>query len=124
MNNQIYPQNYVNQQRYMPQSNGITWVQGIEGAKAFQLMPNSNAVLMDSENDGRFYIKIADNVGMCKLRVFSYEEITDTPTPQIDTSQFVTRDELNTLIQNILGGQDNEQSVPAVKSKSKPVITK
>ena len=123
MNNQMYPQSYVNQQRYVP-TNGITWVQGIEGAKAFQMMPNSNAVLMDSENDGRFYIKVSDNVGMCNLRTFSYEEITDTPTPQVDMSQYVTKDELNVLIQNLLGDKNDEQSVPATKSKSKPLITK
>lgn len=120
MNNQMYPQSYVN--RPYTQSNNITWVQGIEGAKAYQLMPNSNAILMDSENDGRFYIKVSDNVGMCTLRTFSYEEITSTPTT--DMSQYVTKDELNTLIQNLLGGQTDEQSLPATKSKSKPLITK
>ena len=123
MNNQMYLQSYVNRQSYVP-TNGITWVQGIEGAKAYQLMPNSNAILMDSENDGRFYIKVSDNVGMCNLRIFSYEEITDTPST--DMSQYVTKDELNTLIQNLLGGQSNEQSLPATKSnkQSKPLITK
>lgn len=52
-------------------NNGILWVQGIEGAKAWQLSPNSNVILMDSENDGRFYIKISDNVGMCNLRIIA-----------------------------------------------------
>lgn len=58
------------------QHNGIQWVQGVEGAKAFQLQPNSNAILMDSENDGIFYIKVSDNVGMCTLRTFKYTEVT------------------------------------------------
>ena len=124
MNNQMYQNPY--QQRYITPTNGITWVQGVEGAKAFQLMPNSNIVLMDSENDGRFYIKIADNVGMCTLRTFRYEEITDTPsTPQIDMSQYITRDELTTILQNMLGGNTDEQPVSATKSnKTKPLITK
>jgi hypothetical protein len=99
------------------------WVQGIEGAKAYQLMPNANAILMDSENDKRFYIKVADNVGMCTLRTFSYEEITETPTTP-DMSQYVTRDELNTMLQNMLGGNTDEQSIPTTKPKSKSVITK
>ena len=104
MNNFQYPYNQMYQR---PTMNGITWVQGIEGAKAYQLSPNSNAILMDSENDGRFYIKVSDNVGMCNLRTFSYTEITSTPTPQVDMSEYVTRQELD----KILRGIKNEQPV-------------
>ena len=97
------------------QNNGINWVQGIEGAKAYQLSPNSNVILMDSENEGRFYIKVSDNVGMCNLRVFKYEEISNTP----NTSEFVTKSELKSEIESIinsmLGGKPNEQSVSTVK---------
>ena len=59
MYNQNQPNGYLGYQR--PQTNGITWVQGIEGAKAFQIMPNSNTILLDSENDGIFleYINIS-----------------------------------------------------------------
>ena len=110
MNNQMY-------QPYQQQRNGIIWVQGIEGAKAYQLMPNTNAVLLDSENDGKFYIKIADNVGMCTLRIFKYEEITDT------NPQYVTREELTAILQEMLG-ENNEQSISTAKrnNKSKSVI--
>ena len=96
-------------------NNGINWVQGIEGAKAYQLSPNSNVILMDSENDGTFYIKVSDNVGMCNLRVFKYEEILSSPNPE-----YVTRSELKTEVENLinamLGGKTNEQSVQSVKS--------
>ena len=122
--NQIMQQQnpYMSQRNlYFPQqpNNGITWVQGIEGAKAWQLNPNSNAVLMDSENEGRFYIKISDNVGMCNLRVFKYEEITNSATkPQVDLSEYVKKSELETLINSMLGGTKNEQSVSANDGKS------
>lgn len=121
---------YLNQrmsQYYQPQNNGITWVQGIEGAKAWQLSPNSNVMLMDSENDGRFYIKISDNVGMCTLRTFNYVEVTDTPkptTPDIDLSEYVKKSELQELITSMLGGVKNEQPVSADDGKPKPLITK
>ena len=114
MNNFQFPYNQMYQR---PVNNGITWVQGIEGAKAYQLSPNSNAILMDSENDGRFYIKVSDNVGMCNLRVFSYKEETSTPTPQVDMSNYVTRQEL----ENALRGIKNEQSV---STNAKPSSTK
>ena len=118
--NQMFQQNPY----YTPRTNnGITWVQGIEGAKAWQLSPNSNVLLMDSENDGRFYIKVSDNVGMCTLRIFKYEEITNQPTePHIDLSEYVKKSELKSLINSMLGGANNEQSVSTDHAKA--VITK
>ena len=115
MNNFPYSYNQMYQRPVM--NNGITWVQGIEGAKAFQMTPNSNVILMDSENDGKFYIKVSDNVGMCNLRRFRYEEETDTPTQSIDMSKYVTREEL----QNALRGIKNEQSV---STNAKPTNSK
>ena len=93
--------------------NTINWVQGIEGAKACQLPPNSNTILMDSENNGIFYIKISDNIGICTLRKFKYEEITDTVNTarSVDLSEYVKKSELATLINSMLGGNKNEQLV-------------
>ena len=107
--NQYNP--YMQQQQrptfFQNQNNGINWVQGIEGAKAWQLPPNSNVVLMDNDNDGIFYIKVSDNVGMCTLRTFSYTEITSKPAeqPQIDLSEYVKKSELQDLIEKMLGGE-------------------
>lgn len=119
----LYPQS--NKFMY-PTNNGINWVQGIEGAKAWQLQPNSNVVLLDSENDGRFYIKVSDNVGMCSLRIFDYQEITDEPAHQnnIDLSEYVKKSELQTLLATMLGGQQDEQSVSTTDGKSKSLFTK
>nr|DAR00493.1 MAG TPA: hypothetical protein [Caudoviricetes sp.] len=80
----------------------IKWVQGLEGAKSYQLMPNSNVVLMDSENDGMFYIKSSDNVGMCKIRTFKYEEV------QQKEKEYITRDELMEMLKEL----KNEQTIP------------
>jgi hypothetical protein len=111
----MYPQPHPNP--------SIIWVQGIEGAKAFQLAPNSNALLMDSENEGIFYIKTSDNVGMCNLRIFKYEEMLQQPaTQKLDSDEYVKRSELPTLIAEMLG-ENNAQSIqPAKPAKSK--ITK
>ena len=79
----------------------IKWVQGLEGAKSYQLMPNSNVVLMDSENDGMFYIKSSDNVGMCKIRTFKYEEV------QQKEKEYITRDELMEMLKEL----KNEQTI-------------
>ena len=119
-----YGYSYPYQQPYQSQTygnqstttNGIIWVQGIEGAKAYQLVPNSNVLLMDSENDGIFYIKVSDNVGMCSLRTFKYEEIISNQTAQVDLSEYVKKTELEALINSMLGGSKNEQSVSTAKS--------
>lgn len=97
--------------------NNIVQVQGIEGAKGYQLAPNSMVILLDSEAEGKMYIKVSDNIGMSNLRIFNYvEEITSNPSSanvttnqDLDLSAFVRKDELSNLIKEIL----NEQSVPA-----------
>lgn len=104
-----------------PQNNGIIWVQGIEGAKAYQIPQNSNIILMDSEKN-RMYIKTSDNIGMCNLRIFDFTEVTETSqghnsvATQPDLSQYVTRDELNNILEQLNGGKDNEQSIQPAKS--------
>lgn len=114
---------------YHPNTNssGITWVQGIEGAKAYQMSPNTIMQLMDSENDGIFYIKVSDNIGMSNLRVFKYEEIEATPKndPKLDLSAYVRKDELQELISSMSTKQEgsNEQPISTAQSKYKNTIT-
>lgn len=52
---------------------GINWVQGLAGAKAFMVAPGQTAFLMDSEGQ-TFYMKSADQSGMPTLRVFDFQE--------------------------------------------------
>lgn len=85
------------------QTGGLQWVQGEAGAKAFPVSAGQSVLLMDSENNV-FYIKSTDNSGMpLPLRTFDYRERTgqnapkaaqNAPQAAIDTSLFVTRDEL------------------------------
>lgn len=81
------------------QSDGITWVQGEVGARAYPVSPGKMAVLMDSE-DSVFYIKAVDNYGMPQpLRKFRFtEETADQKNlpqaSQADMSNYITRDEL------------------------------
>jgi len=55
----MYPQNNAYYTRAQVPSNNILWVQGIEGAKAQQILPGNTLLLLDSEQD-RFYIKSCD----------------------------------------------------------------
>lgn len=129
--NSYYPQRNTN---YSVQNNSIIWVQGIEGAKAYQLAPNTIIQLMDSENDGIFYIKVSDNIGMSTLRIFKYSEIEAAPknvaTEQPDLSAYVRKDELQDLITGLIvkneQEESHEQAIPTAQStkQCKPTITK
>ena len=118
------PQMYQNQ--YIPQTqqqnSGLIWVQGIEAAKSYPVSAGQSILLMDSESNA-FFIKTADASGMpLPLRVFDYSERTannvpktsqETHTePQIDLSAYVTRDEMESRISEIMTArrnQDNQQ---------------
>lgn len=110
---QMYPQyipssfqpQMMQQQPQMTQpvnDTGILWVQGEAGAKSWAVAPGKSVMLMDSESN-TFYIKSSDNSGMpMPLRIFDYTERTNQSTQpvnviqheQIDTSQFITKEEL------------------------------
>lgn len=110
---QMYPQyvpssfqpQMMQQQPQMTQQvndTGILWVQGEAGAKSWAVAPGKSVMLMDSESN-TFYIKSSDNSGMpMPLRIFDYTERTNQSTQpvnviqheQIDTSQFITKEEL------------------------------
>ena len=126
--NNYFPQNQY-QQPYYPQyqqvppvqqvqvptpqpqeNNGVIWVSGIEGAKSYLVGAGRSVLLMDSESS-TFYLKSTDMSGMPQpLRIFDYTErstqpqtnqIVDAPVKEIDTSMFVTRDELEERLAKI-----------------------
>lgn len=71
------------------------------------------AILLDSEVEGKMYIKVSDNIGMSSLRKFNYVEEQETSTnatinQDLDLSAFVRKDELGELIKEVI---KNEQSV-------------
>ena len=113
--------NFQNPYQYPMQKNGITWVQGIEGAKAYQVTPNTIVQLMDSENDGIFYIKVSDNIGMSTLRTFRYTEIEQPEEPQQQTnlSEYVRKDELQDLITSLLAKEDSHEQVVSTVQQTK-----
>ena len=96
--------------------NGILWVQGEAGAKSWAVAPGKSVMLMDSESN-TFYIKSSDNSGMpMPLRIFDYQERSSQPTQnqvaqhvEVDTSQFITREEFNKRIDEILSVKEKEK---------------
>ena len=85
-------------------TNNIIRVTGPESAKAYPLGERSSVVLFDAENP-IFYLKTTDDGGFPNpLRSFSFEEIipeTQPQSEQVDTSSFVTKNDLESLEQDI-----------------------
>ena len=96
---QNYQPNFNQMNVPQPQNNsGIVWVQGESGAKGYLVGAGQSVLLMDSEAS-TFYIKSTDQSGMpLPLRIFDYKERVETaksePPAVIDTSSFVTKEEL------------------------------
>lgn len=94
---QTTPQQQINQ--------GLLWVSGEVGAKSYLVAPNSTVLLMDSDAQ-RFYLKSADGAGMPSMRIFEYNEVTNTSQNSVTASnkaekelddKYVTRDEYEAL---------------------------
>nr|DAP69797.1 MAG TPA: hypothetical protein [Caudoviricetes sp.] len=110
-----------NQYNYIPYSqNGLqgqikslTRVNGLEGAKAFQVMPRETVALFDG-NDDIFYIKSADDGGFPTIKAYRFAEIDLTGTKP--TNDYVTKSEFEELRNEVK--KYAEQSIPKSRSKS------
>ena len=85
-----------NNQSFQSQTN-ITFVNGIEGAKAFQLRPNSNVLLMDSDNS-KFYVKSTDNLGIANISSYSFVEDKNLSIENVAANQPSNTGEQSTKI--------------------------
>lgn len=75
-------------------NNERIWVQGLEGAKAYMMIPGAEAVLWDSEKP-YIYIKTADLQGRPNLQILSYSKSDQggNAENQPCLTDFVTRKE-------------------------------
>lgn len=70
-----------------PQS--LIKVNGVGGASAYQMAPNSTVALFDN-NDDIMYVKNTDGAGFPSIRVFRFEEISPTSP---NSNDYVKKDE-------------------------------
>lgn len=86
-------QNPMQNTQQQTTNNGIVWVQGEAGAKAYPVAAGNSLLLMDAEQH-QFYIKSTDQSGMpMPLRIFAYEEVVESNVPKTETKNFITREE-------------------------------
>lgn len=66
-----YPQPTYPQPSYQKPVEGLVRVTGLEGAKMYQLPPNSSMPLFDG-NEDVFYVKTTDGAGFPTIRTFRF----------------------------------------------------
>ena len=108
-----YNNNYYNQYQQRPQMNQYAFVNGIEGAKAFQLQPNQTILLMDCDKQVA-YMKTSDNVGKSTLRYFNLVEISEEdlikqfqPKPSVEYVTKADFEALNNKFNDLLSALQN-----------------
>lgn len=104
--------NYNNGYGYNPyqqQYKQYAFVNGIEGAKAFQVMPNQTMLLMDCDKPIVF-MKTTDGVGKASIRYFNLIEISEAdtikqyqPQPMPEYALKSDIDSLNEKLDKLLG---------------------
>ena len=113
---QFYPQTTQPQMVPMqpqPQSN-IDWVQGIEGAKAHHMGPNTTLPLWDSESQ-TIYVKSTNAVGIPTITILDYTIRENTPKGTSESKgEWATQEDINSLRKEIEG----------IKAHFKPMINK
>ena len=95
-NGNYAPQTQPQQQQPAQINTNKIYVTGIEGAKAKQLPPNSDFILLDNDKP-LLYRKTVDATGKMEIKTFKISEYTETEaapaTQAVDMSQFVSVDE-------------------------------
>ncbi len=98
---------------------GFVYVNGIEGAKAYQMPPNSEMPLFDSTNDGVMFIKQTDGAGYPSITVVDCKRRGDEATGT------VTRDDLDKMYSDLAAQIEQLKEevnglVPATASPAEP----
>lgn len=99
-----------------PQNSGVIWVSGKEEADKWPIAFGCAVALWDANNPV-IYLRKADSTGKPATVVYDLVERTDNPAPrqaapQVDLSQFITRDQLEDILSERL-----KRPVKAAKTK-------
>lgn len=114
-----YPQQMSNQYAYQTQAqqgNGINWVTGEAGAKAYLVAPNTSVILWDTESQ-TIYVKSADATGLPSMKTLDYtmrESIV--PEAKISpVSDYATKDDISIIRNEIDEIKANIESMKGAK---------
>ena len=83
--------------------NTYAYVNGLEGAKSFQIKPNSTMMLMDSDNPF-IYMKTSNAMGQSVLRYFAIKEVSEEQVKNVGKQtydEFVSKKDFEGIIQRL-----------------------
>ena len=113
--NQYYNPQMNNQQIFQQeQQQNLIRVNGIDGAKAYQMNANSTVALFDA-NEDIVYIKNTDGAGFPSIRMFKFEEVNET-TKSEEKQDYISRKEFEEFKKELMN--NGKQSIS--RSKSNP----
>ena len=102
-NQQIFPQE---------QPQNLIRVNGIDGAKAYQMPANSTVALFDS-NEDVMYVKSTDGAGFPSIRTFSFIEKLNVEGKSPDV-EYISREEFEEFKKELMN--NGKQSISRSKS--------
>ena len=103
-----------NEMRRPPQQN-VNWipVSGYEDVRGIMVQPGMTVWAMDN-NEPIFYVKTADQMGVCTIEAYRYERVQVGANPAPPAGEYITRQEYQSLIERIErmenGGMKNGKS--------------
>lgn len=90
------------------QTTGLIKVTGIDGAKAYQMPPNSITALFDS-NEDIFYVKTTDGAGFPTIKTYKFTVIEETAKQEVSANDFISRAEFEQFKMEVMS--NGKQSV-------------
>ena len=111
--NQYYNSQMNNQQIFpQEQTQNLIRVNGIEGAKTYQMPANSTVALFDS-NEDIMYIKTTDGAGFPSIRTFNFVEIKQNEKSS-GSQDYISRQEFEEFKKELMN--NGKQSISRSKS--------
>lgn len=92
----IMPQHQFQQQT---NQNLYYFVNGVEGAKSFQVQPNQTVMLMDSDSP-MCYMKTANGIGQSTLRYFKLTEVNEVANTNVN-QDYVLKADFDALVKRL-----------------------
>ena len=113
--NQFYQQPGMNNQQFFQQQEqpqNLIRVNGLEGAKAYQMSANSTVALFDANND-LMYVKSTDGAGFPSIRTFTFSELQEEPKTEQNVD-YISREEFEEFKKELMN--NGKQSIQRSKS--------
>ena len=109
------PQNMFSPQ--VEPAQNLIRVNGVDGAKAYQMPANSTVALFDA-NEDIMYIKTTDGAGFPSLRTFNFVEITQNEK-STGSQDYISRQEFEEFKKELMNnGKQSIQRKSAASNKS------